>query len=160
MAGDIKTKNVTAANITITLASLANNGARQSAIIDFGTNNSFDGLITVRIRTGASGVSSTGTVNLYWAGSVDSSTWPEGAGSGDAAITLTSPPNFPCIGIINAVANASSYGATVDVANNGHFRGSIPRYGQLIVENKTGGTFDATEGNHAKVLGEQLAQYT
>jgi hypothetical protein len=144
--------------LTCTLASLANNGQRQSTAVDNTSNLFLDALVSVNIKTGSSGTSSTGYVNLYACGTVDGGTnYTENAGATDAAITLTAPPNARLIGVINAVGNATTYkGGPFSVA--AAFGGVLPDHWLIVVENKTGGTLDATEGNHFKAYQGVLGQ--
>ncbi len=51
--------------LTITLASLANNGQRESTVIDNSSNKYLDALVSVKVKTGA-GTPGTGpVVNVY-----------------------------------------------------------------------------------------------
>ena len=95
--------------ITITLASLANGSARASTAID-NTSNLFQNILPYfRIKTGATGVSSTGFISVYVSGTVNNGTnYLEGATGSDAAITLASPTNLKWIGNISANANATT----------------------------------------------------
>lgn len=152
MASSIKTEYGTnGQTFTCTMASLANNGARQSTSVSNTTDLFVDVLVMLKVKTGASGTTSTGVVNVYVFGSVDAgTTHTEGAGTTDAAITLTAPTNARFIGLVNAVANATTYvGGPFSVA--AAFNGALPEKWGIIVENKTGGALDATEGNHAKL---------
>lgn len=156
---DIKSKYGSSGQaITITLASLANNGARQSDVVDNTSNLFLDALVFLVIKSGASGTAATGYVNLYAYGSVDNGTnYSDGASGSDAAITPTSPPNLRLIGVVNVVANATTYragGFSVAAA----FGGVLPQKWGIVVENKTGGTLDSTEGNHAKLYQGVFAQ--
>lgn len=155
---DIKAKFGDPATLTLTLASLANSGARQSDAIDNSTSLYTDILVSLKVKTGASGTASTGTVNVYACASVDGgTTYTEGAGASDAGITLTAPPNARLIGVINAVANATTYvGGPFSVA--AAFGGVCPQRVVIVAENKTGGTLDSTEGSHAKLYQGVLAQ--
>jgi hypothetical protein len=137
-------------SITCTLASLANNGQRASTAVD-NTSNLFEtALLAIKVKSGASGVSATGVVNIYLVGTADGgSTYAEAATGTDAGITLTSPPNVRLIGTINVVANATSYEAVFDVAKA--MDGTLPDHWVIVVENKTGAALDATEGNHLKI---------
>jgi hypothetical protein len=144
--------------LTCTLASLANNGARQSTEVDNGTNLFLDALVMLKIKTGASGTATTGYVNVYAFATVDQGTTrTENAGASDAAITLTAPPNAILVGRINCVANATTYiGGPMSVA--AAFGGVLPERWGIIVENKTGGALDSTESNHAKLWQGVLGQ--
>jgi hypothetical protein len=135
--------------ITITLASLANNGQRSALAIDNTTNLDLDALVVVKIKSGAAAVSATGFVNIYAYGSADAgSTYPEGCGT-DVGVTLTSPTNLKLIGVLNVVANATTYQSEpMSIATA--FNGILPDHWGICIENKTGAALDSTEGNHAK----------
>lgn len=134
--------------VTLTVASLTNGSARQSTEVDNTSNLFNDALVSLKIKSAASGTSASGTVNVYAYGTTDGGTTrTENAGASDAAITLTVPPNARLIGVINAVANATTYRAgpfSVAAA----FGGALPDHWGIIIENKTGGTLDATGGSH------------
>jgi len=96
--------------ITVSLASLTNGSAQQSAAIDNTTNLYFDAAVEIAIKTGASGTAATGSVNVYAYGSADGgSHYTDGASGSNASFTPTSPTNLKLIGVINAVANATTY---------------------------------------------------
>ena len=134
--------------LTITLASLGSGSARQSTAVDNTTNQDLDAGVMVKVKTGASSVSSTGYVNVYAFGSADGgTTFSDGAGASDAAITLTSPPNVRLIGRINAVANATTY--TAGPFSVASAFGYLPGKWGIIIENQTGATLDSTSGNFA-----------
>lgn len=137
--------------LTITIASLANGSSRQSTIVDNTVNLFSDALVFLKIRTGASGTSATGVVSVYAFGTVDNgTTYSENAGATDAAITLTANPNVRLIGILNVAANATTYYSPVfSVASA--FGGVMPAKWGIIINNGTGGTLDATGGNHAAI---------
>jgi hypothetical protein len=156
---DIKAKfGSSGQTITCTLASLTNNSARQSTEIDNSTNLFLDALVFLNIASPSASTSTTGFVNVYAYGTVDGGTnRTENAGASDAAITLTVPANARLIGVINVVANSTTYKAgpfSVAAA----FGGVLPEKWGIIVENKTGGTLNSTEGNHFKNYQGVLAQ--
>jgi hypothetical protein len=157
---DLKTKyGTTNQTVTCTLASLANNGARESTVIDNSTNVFLDALVMVKVKSNAAGTSATGYVNVYAYGTVDTTTptYSDTATGTDAAITLTAPPNVRLIGVINVVANATTYkSGPFSVA--AAFGGVLPEKWGIIIENKSGAALDATEGNHAKFYQGVLAQ--
>ncbi len=129
--------------LTITVASLTNNSARQSTAVDNSSTKYDRGKIVVKLKSGGSGTSSSGYVNVYIAESVDGgTTYAENAGASDAAITLASPTNLRQIGTVNVVANGTTYIAAFDTYN-------LPDHFVIVVENKTGGTLDSTGGNHS-----------
>jgi hypothetical protein len=137
---------------------LANNGQRQSASIDNRTNLFLDALVFVNIKSAAAAVSSTGFVNIYAYGTSDDGTnFSDSASGSDASITLTSPPNMRLIGVLNVVANATTYkGGPFSVAQA--FGGVLPALWGIVIENKTGAALDTTEANHLKVYQGVLAQ--
>jgi hypothetical protein len=149
MAADIKIKyGSNGQTITITVASLTNNSARQCTVIDNTTNVYLDALVQLKIKSAASSTSATGYINVYAFGTVDGgTTYGENAGASDAGITLTSPTNLTLIGRMNIVANATTYYSNpFSVA--AAFGGQLPDHWGIVVENKTGGTLDSTGGNH------------
>lgn len=156
---DIKAKFGTSGQtITCTLASLTNNSARASTALDNSTNVYLDALVFLSIKSGASGTATTGYANIYAYGTADGGTnYTESATGSDAGITLVSPTNLKLIGIINIVANSTTYKAgpySVAAA----FGGILPEKWGIVVENKTGGTLDGTEGNHLKIYQGVYAQ--
>lgn len=137
--------------ITITIASLANGSSRQSTIVDNTSNLFTDALVLLKIKTGASGTTTTGVVTVYAFGTTDNgTTYSENAGASDAAITLTSNPNVRLVGVINCVANATTYYSPVfSIASA--FGGVLPAKWGIIINNGTGGALDSTGGNHSAV---------
>lgn len=137
-------------SITCTLASLTNGSARASTVIDNTTNLYLDALVQIKVKTGASGTSTSGYINVYAYATADGgTTYTDGATGSDAAITMTVPPNEILIGQFYCVANATTYKSSpFSVA--WAFNGILPDHWGIIIENKTGGTLDTTEGNHAK----------
>lgn len=135
--------------LTITIASLANNGARESTVVDNSTNLFLDALVQLKIKSPAASTAATGYVNVYAYGTADGGTnYGDGATGSDAGITLTNPTNLRLIGIINIVANGVTYKSNpMSVAQA--FGGVLPEKWGIVLENKTGGTLDATGGNHS-----------
>jgi len=133
--------------ITCAITSLANNGQRQSTAVDNTSNLFQDALVSLIIKSAAAATSATGYVNVYAYGTVNGGTnYSDGATGSDAAITLTSPPNMRLIGVINVVANSTTYnGGPMSVA--AAFGGVLPASWGIVVENKTGATLDAAVGS-------------
>jgi hypothetical protein len=160
MAGDIKNKYGASQSLTITLASLANNGARESNVIDTSASPVQDILAFFAVKTGASGVSSTGYVELFAYATVDGGTnYTENATGSDAGITLTSPPNAVFVGSFAAVANATTY-KSGPFSLAAAFGGVLPEKVGIILRNVTGAALDSTEGNHTKKYQAVYSQYT
>lgn len=136
--------------ITCTIGGLTNNSARSSTAIDNSVTLYQDVMVQIKILSGAAATSTTGIVNIYVYASDDGgTTYGSGAGT-DAAITLTVPPNLVLIGTLNVVANATTYKSNpFSVAKC--FNGQMPQFWGIVIENKSGGTLNATEGNHAKI---------
>lgn len=159
---DIKSKYGTSnQTITITVASLTNTSARESTAIDNSSNLYLDALVFIpKIKSGGSGTTATGSVEIFAYGSGDGgSNYSDGATGSDAGITLTSPPNLRLIGVVNMVANSTTYKAgpfSVAAA----FGGVLPDHWGIVIRNSTGGTLDATGSNHAIVYQGVYAQAT
>jgi hypothetical protein len=159
MASNIQSKFGTSGQtITVTCASLANGSARASTAVDNTTTLYLDALVSINIKTGATGTATTGYINVYAYGTADGGTnYTEGATGTDAALTLVSPTNLKLIGIVNAVANATTYkSGPFSVA--AAFGGTMPDHWGIVVQNNTGGALDATEGSHLKVYQGVYAQ--
>ncbi len=129
---------------TITLTSLANNGQRGSVAIDNTSNLFLDALVFVKIKSGASGFGSGSYANIYFYGTADGgTTYSDGVSGTDASQTLTSPPNLPPPRVLNMPADATIYdGGPFSVA--AAFGGVLPDHWGIVVENKSGGSFDAS----------------
>jgi len=140
---DLKQKYGSKTNLTITLASLADSGARESTVVDNGTNLFVDVLIGGKLKAGASGVSSTGYVNIWAYGSADDGTLYDDACTGsDAAHTMNG--NAKLLAVLEMNANAEVVEFTVPLSR---VFNHIPEDWGIIVENKSGATFDTTAGN-------------
>lgn len=134
--------------VTITLINLASAAARQSTVVDSTVNKPLDVLLSGKITTGATSVASPFLVNVYVFATTDGTTYTEGAGASDAAITLVSPTNLILLGQINAPAITTAYSAGPwSIASA--FGGSMPEKWGIVVENQTGRIFDATAGHYA-----------
>jgi hypothetical protein len=100
----------------------------------------------VKIKTGASGVSATGTVNVYLIGSADGTNYDDGFGGTDAAYT---PVNAKSIGYLTANANATTYQKTINLEDLGV---ELPEKFAIGIYNNTGAAFDSTAGNLAVIV--------
>jgi hypothetical protein len=137
---DIKMKYDAAEDITITLASLADDTTAASSEIDNTSDLYEDYLVRFSIKTGASGVSASGKIFFYAAGAIDDSgrTYPT---NNKGQIPLGLP--------MSATANATTYTSDVYSVRMA-FNGVIPAYFKVVVDNQTGTALDSTEGNHDK----------
>lgn len=140
---EIKQKLASSAALTLTLASLANGSGRCSTAVDNSSLNLASADIFLKIKTGASGVAATGYLDVYLVKSEDGTNYDDAFAGSDAAFT---PSNATKIGIISAIANATTYQAVI----NTELAGNLPRKFAIAVVNNTGAALDSTEGNHAK----------
>lgn len=150
MAADIKSKyGSNNQSITCTITSLNNNSQRSSAAVDNSSNLFLDALVSVTVKSSSSSTSATGYVAVYAYGTTDGGTTYGGGESSmgtNAAVTLTSPPNIVLLGIINVVANSTTYSRTaMSIAQA--FGGVMPDHWGIVVENKSGATLDASVGS-------------
>jgi hypothetical protein len=139
---ELKIKLGTSTAFTLTLASLANGAGRAATAIDNSSTNAMSADIYLKIKTGASGTLTTGYLDIYLIRSEDGTTYDDNFAGTNAAFT---PINATKIGIISAVANATTYVAVI----NTQLIGDLPRKFSIGVVNNTGGALDSTEGNHA-----------
>lgn len=144
--GDINPKYGASANFTITVASLADEAARESTAIDNGTNRYEDVQVGGFLKANATGVDSTGYVNIFAYGSADDgTTYSDGASGADSGHTLGG--NAMLLGRVelNANGETAQFGP-FSVARV--FGGFVPEDWGIIVENQTGAALDATGGSH------------
>lgn len=148
MAGNITNLYGTSnQSITITaMASLTTNSQASSAAVDNTSNLWQDALVQVSVGSPSASTAATGYVNVYAYGTADGGTTYGGGETNfgtDHTVTLTSPPNIRLIGVINVVANSTTYkGGPFSVA--AAFGGVLPAKWGIAVENKTGGTLSAS----------------
>lgn len=147
MTTTIKPVYAAAAAITLTEASLASAAYRQSAFVDNSTNLYDEAFCNGFIKTGASGVTATGTVSIYIYASYDAgTTYTHHASGSDAAYTPDNAGNLYPVATIAAVANATTYYWDFHVVAGNAWLILPQRWG-IIIFNNTGGAFDATAGN-------------
>lgn len=124
--------------ITCTLTSLANGGARQSTAIDNTSALFFSAKVFLKIKSGSSSVSATGTANLYVYETADAgTTYSDGATGSDGSITLTAPPNMRLVGVLNMVANSTTYEGCFTIND-------LPQKWGIVIVNNSGAAFDGT----------------
>lgn len=142
MANEIRTKPITAATFTLTLASLTNGSARQSTLVS-NSSNYPAALIFLDIESGTTGPTAGAVYEVYLIRS-DGTTADDAAGATDAAITIENAKLLGTIVVTNT-ANKHFYGV-FDTAPLGPLGTS---WG-IAVKNASGQTLHATEGNHRK----------
>jgi len=147
---DVKTAWGTSSAVTCSLASKADNTARESTAVDNSTNKYLDALVYLAIALQAGSPANEKAVYVWVYGSEDGTNYTDNATGSDANVTLRSPHNFKLIGVINCPDSGAltykSHPMSVALA----FGGVMPRKWGIVVENQTGVTFNATEGNHTK----------
>jgi hypothetical protein len=121
--------------VTITLASLANGSTNTSNALDNSTSLYDDANVQVKVKTGASGVSATGYINVYYLASADGGT--------------TYDSNNRLLFQFPATANATTYVASRRLGEFGIIPG---KFWKIAVENRSGAALDATAGNHSLVF--------
>lgn len=137
--------------ITCTLASLASAAARQCTAVDNTSNLFEDAHVFVQVKTAASGVSTTGYIQVYGYATVDNgATYTEGMTGSDASATLASPSNLVLLAQLTANVNATTYSAEFSFCTVYGLLVLPAKWG-IVVVNLTGAAFDATEANHKKL---------
>lgn len=145
---DIKTAFGTSTAITCTMASLASAAARQSTVVDNGTNKFVDALVNISVKTSASAPSGEKAVYVYVYGSEDGTNYSGEASGSDASYTISSPTNLTLLGRIECPAASTTYKGVFSVGFA--FGGRLPRKWGIIIKNATGNALDASEGSHQK----------
>jgi len=146
---DIKLAYPVAANITITLASLASGSARESTAIDNTSNLYLDAEVYLALKLQTGSPSSDKAIYIYGAASADGTNYTDNATGSDAAITLRAPTNLRLLGVI-ATPDSGALTYKFVIGSVVAVWGFLPPKWSIIVVNKTGIAFDATEGNHTK----------
>lgn len=160
MAGDLKQKYGTSnQTITLTVASLANNGLRECTAVDNSSNLYIDALVGGKVKAGAASTSATGYINVYAYGTTDGGTTYSGSASGTDADYSGNSLNLIWLGRISVIADATTYEfGPFSIASA--FKGTLPDHWGIVIENKTGGTLDSTGGSHAVHYQGVYQQYT
>jgi hypothetical protein len=147
---DVKQAFGTSTTITCTLASLADAGARECTAIDNSSNLYLDAMLYLAIKLQTGSTTGNQAIFVWFYGSEDGTNYTDNATGSDAAVTMRSPSNLRGPFVISAPdSGALTYKAVIaSVAS--FFGGVLPKKWGFVIENKTGITFDATEGNHTK----------
>lgn len=130
----------TSTSITCTIASLANNGMRQSTAVS-NSAGYFGVRIGGTITSASASTSSTGYVNVYAAGSADNGTTYNGDASGSDASYTGKTTNLILLTRVDVTTNSTAYewGAELESIFT-----NIPNSWVLVFENKTGATLSAS----------------
>lgn len=152
---DIKLAYGTAADVTITLASLASDtnllAGRESAEIVNTSTLALDYLVSGRIRAGTSPTASR-SIEVWAVGSWDGTNWPDVFDGTESAETVTSADIKASIcRLVAAMATANTSDrdypfGPVSIASI--FGGVVPPKFVLFVTHSTGVNLNSTAGNH------------
>jgi len=129
----------TQADLTITLASLANGSGRASTAVDNTSNLYISADVRVQVKT--SGTSATGYVSVYLIRSEDGTEFDDEFAGSDGAYT---PINALLLGTILTPATAS-YSKVFDTAELGL---TLPAKWCIGVVNSSGNALTGTAGDH------------
>lgn len=140
----------TSTALTVTLASLATAGARESTVVDNTSDLFLDALVRLQVKLQAGSPGSDKAIYVYAYGSEDGTNYTDNATGSDAAVTMRAPSNLRLIGVINTPDSGALTYKSHPMSVAAAFGGVMPRKWGIVVENKTNIAFDATEGNHAK----------
>lgn len=155
----VKSALAASSAVTCTLASLASDtnllAGRTGAAVDNSTNAYMDYLLAGKVTTGTS--PTTGKqIEVWVAGLLDDTTWPDTIGATDAACTLTSAAikasglRLAALLATDATSNRAYPFAPVSVASL--FGGILPKKFTIYVVHNTGVALNATGSNHAVLI--------
>lgn len=143
---EIRTKPITKASFTITLASLANGSARQSTLVA-NSNQYPAALVGLTVVSGAAAPTAGTVYEIYLLRSLvvgAGDARDDGAGATDAAITIE---NAQLLGTLVVTAtSAKAFRGVFDTASLGPLG---PEWG-IAVKNSSGQALSSTEGDHIK----------
>ena len=152
---DVKSNYPAAADVTITLASLASDtnllAGRESTAVDNSSNLYLDYLISGKITAGTSPTTAR-SIQVWAVGSWDGTTWPDVFDGTDSAETITSAnhKNSVCRFLAEMATDATSNQAyhfgPVSVASA--FGGVMPKSFVVFVVHNTAVNLNSTAGNH------------
>ena len=133
--------------LTITLASLAAAGWRESTAID-NTSNLYDDVhVGGSIMTGTTPTAS--PIEVYFYGLADGTVYTGGASGTDAAYTADGEETlFPVCQIISADTTSDQAYVFGPVSVRAAFGGIMPSKWGIVVKNGTAAALNATGGNH------------
>lgn len=152
---DIKLAYGTAADATITLASLASDAnllvGRESDAIDNSSTLALDYLISGKITAGTSPTASK-VIEVWAVGSWDGTSWPDVFDGTESAETITSADIKASVcRLLAAMATANTSDRTYHfgpVSVAAAFGGVVPKKFVVFVTHSTGVNLNSTAGNH------------
>ena len=129
--------------MSITLASLANNAARESSAVSNVTSAYLDVHVQLSVATSGSAAGDRALL-VYAYGTENGSRYTYNVTGVDAAVTVNSPVAFRLIGTIPHANSGTQIYVSQPMAVAPAFGGFLPRNWGLVVENRTGRTLLAT----------------
>ena len=144
------------APVTITYASLADGGYRESTAVDNSSNKYIDALVGGIVRIGSP--TADGTIAIYAYGTYDGTEYTAGLDGSDGTITWGTTPsttgvdgylNLPLLGVISVDGTDDSDDARwgpFSVAQA--FGGILPQKWGVVIKNSTGASLHATGTNN------------
>ena len=134
--------------LAVTLASLGSAASRETTAIDNTTNLFMDVKISVKIKTGAAGVLTTGFIKVFAYASVDGgTTWAGGVTGVDAAYGGNKDALI-FLGSLPASLVATTYVSVFNLSRAFGF-GGIPANWGIVIDNESGTALDTTPTSHA-----------
>ncbi len=134
---------------TDNVTSLPNNQAKGLGSLGTSVTQYYDDNVQpFQLKSGASGVSASGSVSFYLVGSEDGTHWTNG-------IDPTSPVDqsgklaglIPLSPAMAMTANATTY-TYLWFSVAAAFQGTMPSFWSVVIYNQSGAAFDATAANH------------
>ena len=147
---DLKQAFGSSTAITCSLASKADGTARASTSVDNGTNLFLDVMVALAVKLQTGTPSNDRAVFVYAYASEDGTNYTDNATGSDADITLRNPSNLRPLGVINCPDSGGLTYKSGPMSLAQAFGGVVPRKWGIVVENRTGVTLSATEGDHSK----------
>lgn len=143
MANEIKLKDITLANFTITLASLANGSARASASVNNSINRYPAAIVHLKITSNAVAPTAGSIYEVYLLRR-DEVLGTDGWAGTDAAIIIENAPMLGTI-VVTATADKAFYGE-FDTS----VIGALGINWGIAIKNSSGQAISSTENNHIK----------
>lgn len=141
-----------AATVTISPASVADGGYRESTAVDNTTNKYVDALVGGIVRVGA--VSADGTIAIYAYGTYDGTEYTAGVTGSDGTITwgttgstgVDGHQNLPLLGVVSVdTTDDDDYVRWGPFSVAAAFGGTLPSKWGIVIKNSTGVAFHATQ---------------
>lgn len=131
---------------TDSLTALASNNAKGLGVIDMSAAPAADCFLPpMKIKSGASGTSSTGYLTVYIITSEDNTIWTDGIDPTSTSDQAAKIATATTACVIAVTANATTY-YTPEISIYA-LLGFVPKYAAVVVRNQSGAALDSTAGN-------------